>query len=1150
MSLGPGDGGTDLAGRGRAEALGAFGFVTTRPVAITMFMLGIAVFGLVSLGKLPVDLLPEISYPTVTVRTVYEGAAPEDVEDRISERVQEALSTLSHLVRSTSISRAETSDVLLEFDWGTSMTFALQDVRDKLDGVFLPDGAERPLILRYDPNLDPILRIGMTSAKAQGLATPEEELIHLRWLAENSIKRELEALSGVAAVLVRGGLEEEIRVRVDPFKMAAQQLDPALLGIRLAQENINASGGLIREGSTEYLVRTLNEFRTVEEIADLALARRGEATIRVRDVAEVERTHTERDVISSIDGREAVEIAVYREADANIVALAESVKLAVFGTEQARAFTDQLKAEGRDKTTTVGERAQADYLAWRLRDQARFETLSDQSIFIASAVREVRDAAVIGALLAVLVLWVFLRSLPPTLIIGLTVPITVLATFSPMYMLDVSLNIMSLGGLALGVGMLLDNSIVVLESVERCRADGESYVRGAVRGTREVAAAMTASTLTTVSVFLPIVFVTGIVGQIFGDQAITVVTSQLVSLFVGIIFIPMLASRSWFDPARRRSAPERPPGPPRGAAWREKGIIAGVLGWIGHGLVVWFGWKVRFLAGLLWLLWRVLQVLLLPLGWAFDVVWSRVERHYPRLLAWALDRPLTVLGSALLLFGLCLLRVPHLGLDLLPEVHQGEFTALVTLDLGSPLAQTEAVLGEVEREVRALPAVAGTSLTVGVEKDTLTREIEGKHTGRLTVRLAPEHANAATEEATVLATREILARRPEVKAVDVSRPTPFSISAPVTVEILGHDLALIDEVGREVHAALVDMPGLADVRTTLRPGHPEVLVVFDRDKTLEYGLDLAAVSALVRDQVLGNVSTRFNEGEDRIDVRVIGDEVVLSRLDRIRDLVVNPNSEKQVELGSVAEFHHVQGPAEIRRIGNARAVVVTATGQGLDLGGLSKSIEERLSGLTTPDEVSVQLGGQKQELEDARRSMVLALALALFLVYVVMACQFESLVQPLIIMLTAPMGVIGVVLVLDLLSIPLSVVVFLGLVLLAGIVVNNAIVLVDRINQKRAEGLSSRDAILDAGSTRLRPIMMTTMTTVIGLLPMTGWFDGLPGLSALSSGEGAELRTPMAITVIGGISVATLLTLIVIPAAYHVVCSRQDRRVRGTPVPA
>jgi HAE1 family hydrophobic/amphiphilic exporter-1 len=353
--------------------------------------------------------------------------------------------------------------------------------------------------------------------------------------------------------------------------------------------------------------------------------------------------------------------------------------------------------------------------------------------------------------------------------------------------------------------------------------------------------------------------------------------------------------------------------------------------------------------------------------------------------------------------------------------------------------------------------------------------------------------------------------------------------------VLGHDLERLATVGAEVYARLSAIPGLSDVRTSVRPGHPEARVVFDRDKTLEFGLDLAAVSNLVRDAVLGNVSTRFNEGEERIDVRVRGDEVLLSNLERVFDLVVNPGSATPVELRSVARVDYVQGPAEIRRIGNTRAVVVTAAGSGLDLGNLAKRIEQSLATLETPDDVTVQLGGQKREMDEAQDSMVFALLLALFLVYVVMACQFESLVQPLIILITAPLALIGVAFALDLSGIPLSVIVFIGLIMLAGIVVNNAIVLVDRINQQRAAGMGLHAAILEAGHTRLRPILMTTGTTVIGLLPLTGWFAGVPFLAALGSGEGAEIRAPMAVTVIAGLSVSTLLTLFVIPVVYAAV---------------
>jgi HAE1 family hydrophobic/amphiphilic exporter-1 len=1120
---------------GRPAPAGRFTFVTTRPVAITMFMVAIAVFGVVSLGKLPMDLLPEISYPTLTVRTAYPGAAPEDIEDRVSERVQEALSTLPRLVRSTSISRAETSDVVLEFDWGTEMTFAVQDVRDELDGVFLPRGAERPLILRYDPNLDPILRIGMTSARDEGAYSRADELIHLRWLAENRIKRELESLPGVAAVLVRGGLEEEIRVRVDPFKMAAQSLDPAVLAQRLAQENINASGGLIREGSTEYLVRTLNEFQDIDEIADLAIARRGEAVIRVRDVATVERTHAEREVISRLAGREAVEIAIYREAGANIVDLAERVKAAVYGTPEQRAFTTEMGSEGGG---AFRDRAKVDFLGWRLRAETRFETLSDQSTFIRAAVDDVKTAAITGAVLAVVVILAFLRRLSSTLIIAVAIPISVVVTFAPMYMSGVSLNIMSLGGLALGVGMLVDNAIVVLESITRCREEGDDLAPAAVRGVREVAGAITASTLTTVAVFAPIVFVHGVAGQIFGDQALTVVTSLLVSLLVAVVFIPMLASRPWLAGEVARVEAPRPTRLLEGLRFDLGHLVPSLFLLTGRLALALLALALRLVGGLGLLALRAGRLVALPLRAGFDSAWGLVERIYPRLLAGALRAGWLVLLIAVALLALSFARLRTLGVELLPEIHQGEFTAFVTLDVGSPLEHTDEIMREVEQRVRALPGVAGTALTVGVEKDTLTREIEGKHTARLTVRLDPTRSSAAEEEALVARTRALLAEAADVRSVDVTRPTPFALEAPVTVEILGHDLERMIEIGGRVYDRVAAIEGLTDVRTSVRTGHPEVRVVFDRDKTLEYGLDLAAVSSLVRDQVLGNVSTRFNEGEDRIDVRVIGDEVLLSDLERVFDLVVNPGAANPVELRSVARREFVQGPAEIRRIGNTRAVVITAAGGGLDLGGLTTRIEAALADLVTPNDISVQLGGQKREMEQAQASMRFALLLALFLVYVVMACQFESLAQPLVILLTAPLAVIGVVLVLDLLSIPLSVIVFIGLIMLAGIVVNNAIVLIDRINQKRREGLSLHAAVMDAGNARLRPILMTTSTTVIGLLPLTGWLEAVPLLGALGSGEGAEIRAPMAITVIAGLTVSTLLTLVVIPVVYSLVSRR------------
>ena len=1135
--------------RGAAEtARSALAFVATRPVAITMLMVALAVFGVVSFAKLPVDLLPEISYPTLTVRTTFPGAGPEDVEDRISVRLQESLATLPDLVATTSISRAATSDVVLEFDWGTEMTFAVQEVRDRLDGVFLPEDAEKPLILRYDPNLDPILRFGVAPPEGASDEANDETLIRLRWLAEKRIKRDLEGLPGIAAVQVRGGMEEEIRVRVDPFKMAALDLDPALIGQRLAQENLNASGGQIREGSTDYLVRTLNEFEDVEEIRDLAISRVGNAVVRVRDVAQVDRTHAEREVVTKLNGREAVEIAVYREAGANIVEVAARVRRAVLGGPEEAALQEKYAGKSTEDIDW-SDRSKMTSLAWNLREDASIELLSDQSTFIADAVDEVEQSAILGAVFAIIVMWMFLRRLSATLIIAVAIPISVVVTFAPMFLLDVSLNIMSLGGLALGVGMLVDNAIVVLESITRCREEGDSLQQAAVRGVAEVAGAITASTLTTVSVFAPIVFVQGIAGQIFGDQAVTVVSSLLVSLLVAVLFIPMLASRSFLAGDQSLAANLRKKregsffgsffdfGESRTLFAKAQAALVGVLMLVGFLFL-----RVIAIAGLA--LGAILFVVTWPFKALFDVVWRVVDAVYPRVLRLAVALPIVIVAATAFLGWFAYERAKTLGLELIPEVHQGEFTAFLALPVGTPIEDSEVIYTALASDVRRIDDVAVTSLTVGVEKDTLTREIEDEHTARLTVRLKPE-LGVDAEESLIGAVRGLVNRTAEMEVVDVRRPTPFALDAAIAVEIKGWNLEDLEIAANEVASRLQRIPGLTDVRTTIRPGYPEARVTFDRDKTLAYDLDLGAVSSFVRDQVLGSVSTRFVEGDDRIDVRVRGDESVISSIDDVAELIVNPTAPEPVPLNAVATIERVQGPAEIRRIGGQRAVLVTAASTGEDVGGLNDRVQEAIDTLRPPRDVSVGLGGQKRELDEGTNSLKFALLLAIFLVYVVMACQFESLLQPFVILFSVPLAGVGAVLLLSALDVPLSVVVFIGLILLAGIVVNNAIVLVDRINQKRIEGLPVKDAIMEAGQARLRPILMTTATTVLGLVPLTGWLVGLPVIEQFVGTEGAELRAPMAIAVIGGLVSSTLLTLVVIPALYCMLV--RDRRPSISP---
>ena len=1107
-------------------------FVTRRPVAITMLVIAMAVFGYVSLGKLPMDLLPEISYPTLTVRTNWEGAAPEDVETRISERLQETLATLPALVRTTSTSRAGVSDVVLDFDWGTEMTFAVQDVRLAIDSVRLPTGAERPLILRYDPNLDPILRIGVaTPANARALGGPDDRLIALRWVAEKKIKRTLENLEGVAAVEVHGGLEEEIRVRLDPGRLAALSIPLSEVERRLTQENLNASGGSLLEGSTEYLVRTQNEFLTVEEIADLAVVKREGGVIRIRDLGDVARTHKKREVITRIGGAESVEVAVFREAGANIIDVAARVKDALFGTESQLAKAAELAEKG----GAIGwsDRQATDYLAFRLKDDAYLETLSDQSIFIKGAVEDVKEAALLGALFAVLVIWAFLRRLAATVVIATAIPISVIVTFAPMYMVGVSLNIMSLGGLALGIGMLVDNSIVVLESITRCREEGDSLAAAAIRGTREVVGAVTASTLTTLAVFAPIAFVSGIAGQIFGDQAVAVVASLSVSLLVAVMFIPMLASRTWLmEPGKLAGGQSvRPVSMTEGLEFRAGSLVGDVTLLLGRLLLFVVGLAAQLVGLVASLLFRAGKVLLWPVGRALDLGLAGLERVYIVVLRGSLKvAPLVILAAGFL-FWTAWQKLPDLGNELLPEIHQGEFTAHVTMPVGTPLEATLLAMEELDLQVRALPKVVSTALTVGVEKETLTRRIEGPNTARLAVRLA--NTDVTTEDELVREVRLVLLEHPEVENVEIQRPTPFALESPIAVEVRGHDLELIGSIGLEVQRRMQAVGGLDNVSINLRPGHPEALVSFDRDKTSEFGLDLASVSNLVRDQLLGKVATRFSQGDERIDVRLQADETSLATLEDVLDLVVNPGSVTPVPLRAVAELRLVQGPAEIRRVDNSRAVVITAESSGLDLGGLSKRIEGALSDLEFPATVSVVLAGQKRELDETQSSMRFSLLLAIFLVYVVMAAQFESLVQPFVILLTVPLAGIGVIYTLDWTGTPLSVVVFIGVIMLAGIVVNNAIVLIDRINQRRAAGVELIEAILEGGRARLRPILMTTATTALGLLPMTGWLIGLPVIGGLGSGDGAELRAPMAIAVISGLISSTVLTLVVIPTVYR-----------------
>jgi HAE1 family hydrophobic/amphiphilic exporter-1 len=1252
-----------------------FAFTTRRPVAILMVVLAVVVFGWVSYNRLALTLMPDMSYPSLTVRTEYPGTAPEEIENTISQRLEQELGVVPGLTTISSISKAGQSDVIMEFGWETDMNNVSADVREKVDRVRLPDDADRPILLRYDPTLDPIMRFG--------LAGPQS-LYDLRYLAEYDIKRRLEALEGVAAIKVKGGLEELYLVAIDESRLATLGLDIGQVNTRLAQGNVNLPGGNLSEGQTEYLIRTMNEFQSLEEIEDLIITRQNGVDIRVRDIGSVSRYYRDREVITAVKGLESIELELYKEADANIVEVARRVNLALFGTPEQQAYVAKLppgatgppapkekpteaqkdgdKKEGENAGRNFGQarRAEArrvmeylqmtDFIAYQLPAEASIQTLADQSIFIRNSIDEVKNNAIFGAVIAVIVLFVFLRNLGQTLIIGICIPISIVATFAPMFMSDVSLNIISLGGLALGVGMLVDNAIVVLESIFRCREEGDPLAAAVVRGVSEVGMAVTASTATTVAVFFPIVFVEGVAGQVFGDMALTVVFSLLASLLAALFFIPMLASRDFTKSsaalagASAQSTFLQFPTAGEGAAWSThagctarsmgalvlrgllalgalvtvvlKGVLslaslvlspllgivsrfmmkglwtrwstwlaadtcgplkgasiwpglltvttladfgtgmAGVAHWIwGRGgifgkilrtpflLVLLPFWIIRSLfslivrlisastqvfalliAALVIVVSRSVSLLATPVVTpalaAFNHGFDLLQKAYPPLLRAALRQRWTVIGVAIVLFAVCwTLLLPRLGRELIPQVHQGEFNLDITLPVGTPIERTYQVARTIEQELLADPDVALTAVTAGAENNATTVAEAGEHTARVTVRLQPD-SGIATETAVIARTRQKFADFPELD-MEVTYPALFSFKSPVEVEIRGYQLDILKDLARTAENRLSEIPGLVDVRSSLQTGNPEIRIIYNRAALAEFGLSLRPVAELVRNKVQGAVATEYRQAERLIDILVRLEEDDRLGLAELSQLIVNPGAEVPIPLSAVAELQVNEGPSEIRRINQTRSAVIYANLSGADLATVSRDITTVMSDLEYPSGFDYAISGQNEEMQTSLNSLLLAFALALFLVYIVMASQFESLVQPFLIMMTVPLALIGVIAGLWAMGISVSIMVFIGLIILAGIVVNNAIVLIDYINTLQDRGLERTEAIVEAGRARLRPILMTTLTTVLGLTPM-----------ALGLGEGSEIRTPMALTVITGLAVSMALTLIVIPTLY------------------
>ena len=1046
-----------------------------RPVAVAMFFLGVVFLGVLSFIRLPIDLLPDVAYPRLVVYTDNPGVAPAEVERFITEPVEQAVSTVPGVQHVESSSREGGSLVTVRFAWGTDMDFAALGVREKLDNLrdALPELASRPVVLRTDPRSEPVMALSVSGSR---------DLPALKDLAESVFRRRLEQIDGVAQATVTGGLEREIQVEVDPRLMESYGLTIDDLAGTLDAANASAPGGTIRRGRYRYSLRTLGEFQSVDEIGMVPVSRsegQGQAggqgagggplpanEVLLRDVARITDGFQERESVARYNGQEAVGLLVFKGAEANTVRVAEQV--------------EEVMAELRGEYPEV-----------------RLEVAMSQAGFISDALANVVQEVLLGGMLAFLVLFLFLREVRYPVAVALAIPISLIATFALLQAAGVSLNLLSLGGLALGVGMLMDNSIVVLENIFRHRERGLGPAAAAAVGAQEVQRAITASTLTTIAVFGPIVYVEGVAGELLGALALTVAFSLLASIGVAVTLLPTLAAR-WGEGSGR------PPGRARAA-----------LG--------------RFFAP--------------PLD-AFDRGFARFTRWYERLLETGMRHRGRVIGLAFALLAAGLAIGMSLERSVLPEVDQGAFRARLEMPRGTPLDVTAEEAARLETLFRRDRAVDAVFTRVGRQTAIagMDEAESGTHTATLEVRLRGGQTTAAALERL----RAGLATFPPgTVSIESGQATALGKllgggESDLAVRVRGEDLDAALAYAQEAARRLAGVGAVANVRLGTEMGQPEARVEIDRERAAQYGIDPRKIAETVESYMKGKKATEFVDFDRKVPVVVRLPEAERRSLETLEALRV-----EGIPLRELVRVHTASGPSEIRRIDQSRVVVVHAD---VAAGGVDEAVaavRSTLVSLPAPHGLRVEIGGENEEMQKGFRALAFAFLLAILLVYMLLAAEFESLLHPFIILLAVPLAAVGATAALWLAGAGINTMSLIGMVILVGIVDNDAVVKVDFINQMRREGMTRHEAIRAAGHARLRPIVMNSITAGLGLLPM-----------ALGVGPGAELQAPLAIAVLGGLISATALTLVVIPVAYDVLEEAGERmrawwgRPAAAPVPA
>ncbi len=1073
-----------------------------RPVTTAMIFIAVVLLGFVSLRRLSVDLLPEIGYPRLSVVTRFPGVAPEEMETMVTAPLEAAAGRIPGLRGVDSVSREGISSLTLEFAWGTDMDFVLLHTREELDNAreSLPSEAESPVIVPLDPGTRPIIVVAVTGQRS---------LLELREFCEEVVKPRLEQVGGIGSADIAGGAEREIQVELDPALVSLYGLSLEDISRRIDGFNRDLQGGTIRKGRFQYALRVAGEFADAAEIGKTTLMTTGKGgVVRLADIARIADSIKERQGVARLNGRESVGVLVRKASGDNTVKV----------TRAAKAVLEDIRREN---------------------PAISIHIVSEQGRFIEEAVAATMDEIVEGGILAFLVLLLFLQELRTPVIIGVVFPVAIVATFNGLYFGGITLNIMSLGGLALGVGMLDDCAVVVSENIFRHRGLGKGPAEAAAVGAQEVGMAVMATALTTIVVFLPVIYVHGVAGRLFRDAALTVTFSLMSSLLVSLTLLPMLAGRGSSNSGGgggNKTVPAERPAFPAGAAprpSRSRGLSRRAFKGVGAAVGFVVGFVIQLIVFALRIVGLPFRPVLRAIARSFNHGYERFIAFYDRALVRCLEHKGPVLALFLVFFGLMTFAGTRIRRELMPRLETSSFEVGLRTPVAYSLQETAGVVASLEKWLASRPETrltySQTGLVGGME--ALDPDVS-LNAARIVIEASSPSACARLIEdfGRTFPAYAGVAFSVTRERSDMARWLALS-GADVGLEVRGDDLDRLGEIGAAVASRLKRVPGIADVNVDVGEGRPEFVLRIRDEVPAKYpGLDPGTLSDRIVDRVRGRIATRLRERDRSYDVRVRLDDGAEANIENLLDGLV-PCGNAMVPLRELVTWTIARGPKEIRRGNRQREVLVTAGLRGAKPSLVAPGIQRAIAATALPQGYRILFGGEREEMVRSFQSLMAAFLLAILLNYMIMAAQFESLIHPLIILTTVPMGLCGSVLAMLLTGATLNVISIIGMIVLLGIVVDNAIVKIDYTNQLRKRGLGLREAIVEGSRVRLRPILMSTATTLVALLPLS-----------LGFGNGAELLQPLGIVVFGGLAFSTLLTLLLIPVIYEIVEARKETK--------